>query len=136
FVLELGEYHTAELTRSPHIALLTNLYHEHLDYFGTIEKYQAAMRNLPSFQSSRDYFVYNAAVPEFTQWAPTLPSQKIAYNAHEMLDISKSKLIGEHNRLNAIAARTVARLLRVEEAAIQQAIDTFQPIRHRLQIVA
>jgi UDP-N-acetylmuramoylalanine-D-glutamate ligase len=50
--------------------------------------------------------------------------------------LHNAKLFGEHNRLNAIIARHIARAFDVPDPVSQQAIDTFVPLEHRMEVVA
>ncbi len=136
FVIELGAYQTADLTRSPHICLITNLYNDHVPYFNnSLETYWEAKHNLIAHAASDDYFVYNPAFPKLQQWAQMAACQTLAIDLNAPIDISKSKLFGQHNEFNARAARTAARLLDVTDEQAQTAIDTFPGVPHRLEIV-
>ncbi|MGH7238132.1 MAG: glutamate ligase domain-containing protein, partial [Candidatus Saccharimonadales bacterium] len=54
----------------------------------------------------------------------------------EPLDLTKAQLFGDHNRLNALVAREIARQFRVDDGATLAAINSFKPLRHRMQPVA
>lgn len=51
------------------------------------------------------------------------------------LDVSRSPLLGQHNRQNLAAAVLCARLAGLNETQIQTALTTFQNAEHRLQLV-
>ena len=60
-VLELS-CHQLEYTRfDPHIAVLLNIYEEHLDHYGTLEKYRAAKENIYRWQMPQDLLFCNIA---------------------------------------------------------------------------
>jgi len=46
-----------------------------------------------------------------------------------------ARLLGRHNRYNIAAAIVVARRFRVEPRVVQEVINTFEPLEHRLEIV-
>jgi UDP-N-acetylmuramoylalanine--D-glutamate ligase len=137
FVLELGAYQTADLTKSPGIALIINLFHEHLDYFGSEEAYYDAKYQLLANLKAQDFYVYN---PEFTRlaaWADQVPAKKVALDLSKLndIDMDHAGLKGEHNRKNILAAQTIASLLGVDEETIRNAPLSFTPLDHRLQLV-
>ena len=58
-VFELSCHQLEYMTVSPHIAILTNLHEEHLDHYGTLEKYVQAKRHIYSNQKAGDVIVCN-----------------------------------------------------------------------------
>ena len=58
-VLELSSHSLEYVKKSPNIAILLNIYEEHLDYYKSIEKYIEAKFNIVKFQNEEDFFIYN-----------------------------------------------------------------------------
>ena len=58
-VFELSCHQLEYMTVSPHIALLINLYEEHLDHYGTMERYVQAKEQIFRHQRSGDLLVCN-----------------------------------------------------------------------------
>lgn len=54
----------------------------------------------------------------------------------EELDIQPCKLIGLHNRYNIAAALLACKLLGLENAALLKALQDFQPLEHRLEMLS
>lgn len=52
-----------------------------------------------------------------------------------VLDLSSTELRGRHNVMNIMAAAQVARVLGASWDTIQQGIDSFRPLAHRMQLV-
>ena len=53
------------MTVSPHIGILTNLHEEHLDHYGTLEKYIQAKRHIYLNQKEEDVLICNVqCLPE------------------------------------------------------------------------
>jgi len=136
FVAELSSQMLEDLSVSPHIGIITNLYNDHTDYHGSLENYYKAKHKLVAHMHPNDLFIYNDRVELLKKWAQEIPARTIAISGNEPIDMSKTGLIGEHNRLNAIMARTAAMEYGVSESVCQQALDKFQPIKHRLEPVA
>lgn len=136
FVLELSSYQLADMRTSPHLSACLNLYNDHTDWHGSLEDYWEAKRNIMRFAGKDDVFIYNPDFPALRQWAESAECRTVAIDPAEQLDLSQAQLFGEHNRLNALVARQIARELGVDDAAAQKAIDSFEPLRHRMQLVA
>lgn len=136
FVVELSSYQLSELETSPHIAVVTNLYNDHVDYHGTKEQYWEAKRNIMRYMSSRDTLIYNPEFDAIKGWLAESPCQTVTITSTDEIDISKSRLLGSHNKQNALMARAAAVAVGVDHTSCQQALDSFEPVPHRLQNVA
>lgn len=136
FVVELSSYQLSELETSPHIAIVTNLYNDHVDYHGTKEQYWEAKRNIMRYMSAKDTLIYNPEFDVIKNWLTESPCQTIAIASTDDIDISKSRLLGSHNKQNALMARAAAVALGIDSTACQKALDNFEPLPHRLQNVA
>ena len=117
FVIELSSYMLEDIEYSPNIALLLNLFPEHMDYHGGIENYYKAKKNIFKFQKIGDL----AVQPPFTEKIP--------------LKKNEIPLLGAHNLKNIQAAVKVARLLKISDSAIGKAIKNFESLPHRLELV-
>jgi UDP-N-acetylmuramoylalanine--D-glutamate ligase len=102
---------------SPHVAALTNLQPNHLDWHGTLEHYEACKRGIFRYQAPGDHALTGAD----TQATATIPLA----------------VPGRHNQANArlaVAASRAAAGLDPAEAAC--ALGDFGGLAHRLQLVA
>ncbi len=59
-VFELSSHQLEYIHRAPHIAVLLNLFQEHLDAYAGYSDYQLAKVNIMKYQQQEDYLVYNA----------------------------------------------------------------------------
>lgn len=161
FVLELSSFQLDGIEDfAPHIAVLTNLSPDHLDrYDYKYENYIASKFRITKNQTSRDYFIYDADDAEILNWLSRLPikSQLLPFSAKKELErgaykrdndlilkINNTEIImpiatigiqGEHNIKNAMAASTVAALLRIRKQTIRESLEAFQGVEHRLEKV-
>lgn len=135
FVIEMSSYQLADLNLAPDIAVLINLYEEHMDWHGDISAYQAAKMRIAELQTESDVFVYNEKFPQLRELAGRVKSTAIPFSRHDDAVLSSLALLGEHNKENACAVLAVARFLGVTDDVIAQACATFQPLPHRLEIV-
>jgi UDP-N-acetylmuramoylalanine--D-glutamate ligase len=115
FVIELSSYMLDDIEYSPNIALLLNLFPDHMDYHGSVEAYYDAKRRIFQFQKPGDV--------------------RIEGPVEEMVPIDRSDLtlLGDHNFQNIQVAVRVARLCKVSDDAIASALRNFKPLPHRLE---
>lgn len=135
FVVELSSYQLAELSQSPDVAIITNLFKDHVDYHGTLEAYWEAKRNIVRYMDATGSVVFNPNTEIVLHWLAENPARKVMIDPNENVDMSKAKLIGEHNKMNFLMVRAVADLFGVDRSITITTFNKFEPIRHRLQPV-
>lgn len=145
--------HQLEYTKySPHIAVLLNLFPEHLDHYGTYEKYAAAKQNIYRHQQAGDLLICNVRdVPP----AGTCPAQVCTVSFEEetadvyvtensqirmdgkVLDFSQGlpHLVGRHNLYNVGVAYVASCALNVPESMFLKAVQSYQSLPHRLEFL-
>lgn len=135
YVTELSSYQLEDIEFSPAIAVVTNLFPEHMNYHGGEEPYYRAKRNIINFQTADDYFIYNAEDKRLRQWAKEAKANTCGFIEKLPVRAGDIPLLGGHNVSNIRAAATVAKLLNIPDAAIARAIKKFKGLPHRLQYV-
>lgn len=135
YVYELSAHQLYELNKSPHIAILTNLYQEHLDYYSDYNEYIQAKTNITIHQSKNDFFIYNSNLKECQNIAKITQAKKIAYNEFNWNFKKKLHLIGKFNLENAKIAAIVGKILKIDDKIINNALAGFKPLPHRLEFV-
>lgn len=161
YVLEVSSFQLDDISQfQPKIAVLTNITPDHLDrYDYKFENYIASKFRIVENQTSKDYFIYDADDPIITEWlqehsiqSKLLPfslkneiKEGAYYNNNEItITIDNNKLImptknitleGKHNIKNAMAASTVAHLLKIRKQTIRESLENFQGVEHRLEHV-
>ncbi len=127
-VFEMSCHQLAHVTVSPHIAVFLNLFEEHLDYYGTFERYFAAKANITRFQSPQDSLFIGKGVPDLSSCAATTvidPEDVPHY------DLS---ILGHHNDYNAHFVYLIATgLFAVKDDDTVSALKSFKGLSHRLQ---
>lgn len=136
-------------------AAVLNITADHLDRYLTFEAYAAAKMNLLAHVETDGVAVCNgrdaetrtrcAKVEARTLWFgdPERPGAVPEDDGFFIEDwrgrsrycLERFALVGEHNRENAMAAALLARHAGATDAGIQQALDTFSPLDHRLEPV-
>jgi UDP-N-acetylmuramoyl-L-alanine---L-glutamate ligase len=132
FVYELSSYQLADCHFSPHIALVTSLFPEHMDYHQSEAGYYAAKHNIIQLQNENDYFVYDDCNQKLEEWAKRSIGKTIPFVAY---DRKNTSLLGRHNKRNIEGVVTVSRILGVDDSIVASALISFQPLSHRLQLV-
>lgn len=150
-VCELSCHQLEYMTVSPHIAVMLNLYEEHLDHYGTMEKYAAAKRNIYLYQSKGDRLFCNYDIlPERTETTVFSVSNtnrkadffvenaKLTCNLGPVYSIpaDRIRLLGVHNHYNIAMAYLVCSIFAVSDEEFDNALCSFDPLAHRLEFVA
>lgn len=127
-VFEMSCHQLAHTKISPHIALFLNLYEEHLDYYGTMDKYFRAKSNITLHQKPGDYFFVGNNVPPIETAAE---KTVISYDDPMRFDMN---LKGDHNQFNARFVYTIStRLFGCDPDAVREALHSFTGLKHRMQ---
>ena len=130
-VYEMSCHQLAHTEVSPHIAIFLNLFEEHLDYYGTLEKYFAAKKNITLHQGEQDYFFCGEQVPYFE----TRAQRRVIPRDPELS--FETRIPGAHNQMNAAFVYSVCKeLFGCGEEEIREAIRSFTGLPHRLEYVA
>ena len=137
-VVEMSAHQLQFIEKSPHISVLLNLYEEHLDHFEDCSEYWNAKFNLALHQSKGDFFVYNSEDERIESLLREneLKSECIAFSKEEYDYDEPMYLKGEHNKLNALAALKVVEILGLNKEKAVESLMGFEPLQHRLQMVA
>ena len=161
FVLEISSFQLDDCKDfRPHIAVITNITPDHLDrYDYKFENYIASKFRIAMNQTVDDYLIYDADDPVITNWLELHPVQstlvpfsliytyeygtyleddniKITIDNNQIIMPTKDlALEGKHNIKNAMAASTVAHLLKIRKQTIRESLENFQGVEHRLEHV-
>jgi UDP-N-acetylmuramoylalanine--D-glutamate ligase len=132
-VLELSSFQLQDLDRSPHIAVVLSITPDHLNHHLDFEEYIKAKSNIIAHQSEKDFAVLHSTLPV---WFQSLGNARKVHIDPKVVADYKRKLLGEHNLENIAAASSVGKILQIPEDTIIKAVEEFEPLPHRLQVVA
>ena len=161
YVLELSSFQLDGIINyKPHIAIITNISPDHLDrYDYKYENYIASKFRITMNQTEDDYLIYDADDEAIANWlqnnkvkAQLIPfsvSKQVengAYLNKQIMEININQeeflmetaniaLEGKHNMKNAMAATSVAQLMRIRKQTIRESLSNFQGVEHRLEKV-
>lgn len=149
WAIELSSYQTGDVADSgvrPEVAVVLNLFPEHLDWHGSQQRYIQDKLALVTRAHPR-IAVLNAADPLLFKLE--LPHSRIVWFNHaqgwhlrgdvlyrgdaEVFDTRAVPLPGRHNRGNLCAALAAIEALGFDASALAPAALTFQPLPNRLQ---
>ena len=143
-VIELSSFQLESMFNSKmSISILTNITPDHLDRYNfSIEEYAAAKMRIINNQDSSDSFIYNnndTITQEVLQKiTPKASTFTLNHHYSQFIDsklLNSLQLKGKHNELNIRAAVIAARIMGLGEKTIVESLKTFEPLKHRLQVV-
>jgi UDP-N-acetylmuramoylalanine--D-glutamate ligase len=161
YVLEISSFQLDDIVDfKPHIAVITNITPDHLDRYNyQFENYIASKFRIVENQTKDDYLIYDSDDEVINNWLNTHSIQSTllpfsltktiengAYldndnikitidNNQIIMPTSNLALEGKHNIKNAMAASTVAHLLKIRKQTIRESLENFQGVEHRLEHV-
>lgn len=138
-VFELGCHQLEFIKDSCHIAILLNIYEEHLDHYHTFERYYETKINALRFQGEDDIALINSDI-DFKSKSKTYLLNKDIYAKSNVLHfndnelrIVNTSLIGEHNYYNMAIAYAIAKMYNVSDEHIINGFASFKTLPHRLE---
>lgn len=165
-VFELSSWRLSALKRagiSPHVAVVTNIYQDHLNYYGSMDEYVADKRAILMHQTESDFVVLNRDNERQTR-TPIAPAGTIScpvyfsespIDAEHCIYIDKGEIRyrydqqsgsicgldeiairGKHNTGNILAACGAAIVSRIAPGDIRRAVIGFKGAPHRLEFVS
>jgi len=136
-VLELSSFQLEDLKYSPRIAVITNLFKEHLapagpnnpNFHSSLKKYWVAKLNIAKNENNK-YLVINESLKK------TITKEKVAgkiiyFSSSDL----PSKLSGDYNKQNVAAAVEVSKILKIKPELYKKTIAKFINLEHRLEFV-
>ena len=160
-VFEMSSHQLEQLKISPQVAILLNVFREHLDHYQSFDAYRDAKFNIARWQQPGDYFICNIHNENIAgkKLVLNLPGKLITLGGLSEdgrgVFIDDSDIViavpgkqlrlpgaatvrllpGEHNLLNIAAAAGAAVLMGVTADHIADAIKIFPGLPHRLEHV-
>jgi len=161
-IFELSSWRLSALGKakiSPQVAVLTNIYPDHLNYYKTMEDYIQDKKFIFLNQKPKDFCILNWDNEILRKMEPEIKSQIIKFSRNKIsngksvyinegaiylnngidekkiIDLSEVGIKGEHNLENILAGIGVAYALGIDANYIKKTIATFKGIAHRLEFV-
>lgn len=161
-VFELSSHQLEDVDVSPHIAVLLNIFEEHLDHYSSYEEYQQAKMNIARFQNQHDFLVYgfnNEIISNLLRDTKMYKGRRFPFSLENSLKQGcwqhngqvvvgnqmhqqilfnvhqEFPLKGQHNLLNIMASCIVAEICQISVDVIRESVLTFTGLSHRLEYV-
>ncbi len=131
YVCELSSYQLVDIQYSPHISVIVSLFPDHLNYHGSLDQYYNAKKQMILHATQNDFYIFNPTFKQLQDWKTETKAQPVPYETDFIP--TAIPLLGEHNVDNVRGAITVARLFNISNDQVQQAVQSFKPLPHRLQ---
>jgi UDP-N-acetylmuramoylalanine--D-glutamate ligase len=157
-VLEVSSFQldTARTFR-PRVGVLLNITEDHLDRYESFEAYVRSKLSIFRYQTPGDFAVINMDDPLCRERRSGIPGRLLTYsrNLRDVnavlvegrvrcvlpgrdvfeLDITRSPLRGVHNEENIMAAALAASVMGAEPGVLQEVIDRYRGLPHRVEWV-
>jgi UDP-N-acetylmuramoylalanine--D-glutamate ligase len=143
--------------------VLTNITEDHLDRFGTMERYAEMKGRIWDFQRPDDLAIANAADEWVMRETRGIPSQLVTFDSRKGADVNRGAclspdrteillrldgpaateryltsdlvIVGNHNMENAMCAYLAARRVGVSSDADRAGARAYRPLPHRMELV-
>jgi UDP-N-acetylmuramoylalanine--D-glutamate ligase len=146
-------------TFRPRVGVLLNISPDHLDRYDDLEHYGRTKARVFAAQQPSDYAVLNMDDPMVVRLGEGIRARKLGFSLERQLTegawlandelvvrlpgarpesypTAVPALVGRHNQANALAALLASRLLGATHAEALRALSEFQPLAHRMELVA
>ena len=148
-VVELSSFQLLDMTRSPHVAVVTNLAPNHLDVHKDMDEYVDAKKNIFKFQTEEDILILNADNAITNAFAGNGITRKfsrqgtgdiwvrdgiICRGDTGVLNTADILLPGVHNIENYMAAIAAVEGI-VEDETVRHVAKNFGGVEHRIELV-
>ena len=157
-VIEASSFQLEDTIKfKPHIALLTYVTSDHLDWHKTTENYVNAKFKIFANQDEDDFAILNYedknlakkynlkaqkyyfSMEKISERGSYFEDGKIFYNdgksTEEILEVKDLKIPGVHNIKNVMAAIIIAKLFGIDSNTIKRSISSFTGVEHRIEFV-
>ena len=160
-VLELSSFQLETVEKfHAHIGVILNIAEDHLDRYSNIEDYFNAKKNISINQNKNDFLIlnydniytniyYNELInnckmklltfslkSKFADIYFNEEDECIYYNNEKLFSIKDRKILGRHNIANILAAVLVCLKDNIPVDHIENVVNNFKGIEHRLEVAA
>ena len=154
-VLEISSHALQYIKKSTEIAILLNIYEEHLDHYKDFNEYIKAKLNILNYQEENGIAIFNSDSDnirykykqsdygitilgnKLTENTIELRQNEIYYNGVKIAIINEEEmnLKGKHNINNIMFVLAVSKIMNLDDIKTLETIKNFKPLEHRLEYV-
>ena len=158
-VIEMSAHQLEFIKTSPKYGIILNLFEEHLDHFGSLNRYYGSKLNMFKYQQASDYALYlrdndtlnnyienndylsNLLALSVKEEVNTYRDNDYVYikqgiKIKKVYDLHEERyLLGDHNLIDIMFALTISDLFNLDNDKTIQTINGFKGLEHRLELV-
>lgn len=157
-VIEMSSHQLEFVKNSPHIAVILNLFQDHLDHDGSLEHYHNNKMNIFKYQTADDYAIYaddneylNAKMKTLNTDATKfnvrfddenifgnsvrIKNDKVFINNELVYTDGERNLIGNHNLKNIMFVLTICKILGLDFEKARETILSFKGLKYRMEYI-
>lgn len=123
-------------SKGPDIAIITNIYPNHLDEHPSLDEYRLTKERIADNQPDHSYLIVGDNDPELVKWANSRGGKVIDSEYKKLLQAQTqfpSTLLGEHNVANVAFVDCVCNILGLSRAQLQASLMSFKGVEKRMQ---
>lgn len=152
-VLEISDHQLVDMYNfKTNISILTNLYHNHLDFHDGYDTYKNVKKKIFNHHTKEDIAIINNGNEDVVDLVSDIPSTKatfsaykdsdcmikddyIVYKGENIIKLDDIKVQGNHNYENIMCAIIVAKKYNISNEIIKEVLSAFTGVEHRLEFV-
>lgn len=126
----------------PDVALLLNITEDHLDRYKSFNEYTNSKWSIFKNQAKSQVAIINSKIENIDNETSKIESKIYYFNNensitfdNSVIDLSKTKLIGDHNKENIAAAALATLAAKGNIDGVYKGLQTFTPLPHRLEFI-
>lgn len=132
FVVEACEFMRHFLHFEPDVLVITNIEHEHVDYFKDLADVQSGFHELAMKVSEEGAIIAATKDPSVAPVLEGVQAQVLDYQTAFDLQLALPQP-GVYNQMNAAAARKTAEFLEIKEKFVIEALENFAGTKRRFE---
>ena len=154
--LEISNYQLVNIDRfRPDVATIINLTPDHVDFMGSLEAYYKSKTEVYRNMKPEDTFILNGDDPVLAEYVEKYPvpatvksfsldntdtdnyvkDGQLFVRDEPVLPLTSIRLPGKHNLQNVMIAVSVAKVLGISNETIQEVVEGFTGVEHRIEFV-
>jgi len=157
-VIEMSSHQLEFIKFSPHIAVILNLFQDHLDHAGSLEHYHQNKMNIFKYQNNNDYYIYASDNDYLRERVKEYDLKGIKYtvrfddlekdgnytrivdkdvfiNDELVYHDGERKIIGDHNLKNIMFVLTIAKIMNLDLDRAKEVIKNFNGLKYRMELI-
>ncbi|MBQ6323601.1 MAG: UDP-N-acetylmuramoyl-L-alanine--D-glutamate ligase [Bacilli bacterium] len=157
-VIEMSSHQLEFIKVSPHIAVILNLFQDHLDHAGSLEHYHDNKMNIFKYQTKDDYAIYsedneylrkrmegyNYQAKKYNirfdnenirENSVRIKDKKVYLNNEVIYEDGKRLIIGDHNLKNIMFVMTIAKILNLDLERASKKVKETKGLKYRMEYI-